>query len=184
MIVTISTSLQANILLDNNFHCQIADFGLARHSDITATRSTTALSFNFAAPELLGACIICNQSDEEGDCPGCGSNGTQRPKKTAETDVYGFGCFYYEVSTCFADQSRLILDRLDFFRPHTFQGNGRSSDNQVCYLWKASPSIARASSGRRCLGFNRVLLGDGSKEPCDDGRRFKHNGRHSTWEAV
>ena len=59
MIVTISTSLQANILLDNNFHCQIADFGLARHSDITATRSTTALSFNFAAPELLGACIIC-----------------------------------------------------------------------------------------------------------------------------
>ncbi|KAF8351893.1 kinase-like domain-containing protein, partial [Amanita rubescens] len=74
----------ANVLLDDNFHCQIADFGLARHSDITVTRSTTALSFSFSAPELFGACR-------------CGDNGTQRPMKTPETDVYGFGCLYYEI---------------------------------------------------------------------------------------
>ena len=178
MIISV-TIFQANILLDANFHCQIADFGLARHSDITVTRSTTALSFNFSAPELFGACSICNQSDEDGECPGCGKNGTQRPMKTPETDVYGFGCLYYEVSADFClnpyllGPEHLTSSCVDSFRPYAFQRIWRGSDNQVCHNWKASTSITRATIDGRRLEFNRSLLGDGSKESPDNGRHLE-----------
>ncbi|KAF8339488.1 kinase-like domain-containing protein, partial [Amanita rubescens] len=67
----------ANILLDMAFHAQIADFGLTIRADVTATRSTTPLTLRFAAPELF---------DDK-----------QKSKKTHETDVYAFGCLYYEI---------------------------------------------------------------------------------------
>ena len=64
--------------MDHNFHVQIADFGLTRLSEATATRSG-ALHINFAAPELFGL----TDDDDDG--------------RTQKSDVYAFGCLYYEV---------------------------------------------------------------------------------------
>jgi serine/threonine protein kinase len=86
--------LQENILLDPSFRSQVADFGLTRHCDITLTRSTWTFSLNFAAPELLGICLNCDQIL----CSDCGEGGPTTGKKTHQTDVYAFGCLYYQVS--------------------------------------------------------------------------------------
>jgi serine/threonine protein kinase len=69
---------------------KIADFGLARHNDATATQSW-ALSYNFAAPELFGdydSDDISSESDRD----------VQLMKRTFKTDVYAFACLYYEVA--------------------------------------------------------------------------------------
>ncbi|KAF8331184.1 kinase-like domain-containing protein [Amanita rubescens] len=83
-----------NVLLDSDFHCQITDFGLTRHSDATVAWSTKTFVPNFAAPELFGICAKCHQSS----CSGCyeGHN-RQHREKTMKTDVYSFGCLYYEI---------------------------------------------------------------------------------------
>lgn len=78
-------SLQENVLLDDNFHVQIADFGLTRLSEATNTRSG-ALHLHFAAPELFGQ----ESEDDEG-------SSDDTPSRTQMSDVYGFGCLYYEV---------------------------------------------------------------------------------------
>jgi hypothetical protein len=72
--------------LDDEFHAQIHDFGLSRHSDDTVTGSGV-LHLNFAAPELLG-CTDANTDKLE-------EHSTAR---TQVSDVYSFGCLYYEVS--------------------------------------------------------------------------------------
>ncbi|KAF8332437.1 kinase-like domain-containing protein [Amanita rubescens] len=82
-----------NILLDAYFRSQITDFGLTRHSDITITSSDTALTLGFAAPELFGVCSQCGQRE----CNGCSAYGIQKRRKTLQTDVYSFGCLYYEI---------------------------------------------------------------------------------------
>ena len=76
--------LQENVLLDDNFHIQIADFGLTRLSEATNTRSG-ALHLNLAAPELLG-----QSEDDE-------SPSDDPPPRTQMSDIYAFGCLYYEV---------------------------------------------------------------------------------------
>ena len=81
---------QDNILLDTGLHVKIADFGLTRLSEATLTRSG-ALHINFAAPELLG----CSQDDD---------TSADVPARTQKSDVYAFGCLYYEVS----DEARAI----------------------------------------------------------------------------
>ena len=92
---TYLVSFQGNVLLDSRFHCQITDFGSTRHFEATVTRSTKALSLNFAAPELFGVCTECGQTD----CDGCyESHEKQHSSKTMETDIYAFGCLYYAVS--------------------------------------------------------------------------------------
>ncbi|KAF8336178.1 kinase-like domain-containing protein, partial [Amanita rubescens] len=73
-----------NILLDANLHVQIADFGLTRLSEATNTQSG-ALHLNFAAPELFGFSKDENDSSED------------VPARTHMSDVYAFGCFYYEI---------------------------------------------------------------------------------------
>ena len=80
----IDPSLQVNVLLDANLHVQIADFGLTRLSEATNTKSG-ALHVNFAAPELFG---YCGDDDAEDD---------DAPIRTQKSDVYAFGCLYYEV---------------------------------------------------------------------------------------
>ncbi|KAF8336184.1 kinase-like domain-containing protein [Amanita rubescens] len=73
-----------NILLDADLHVQIADFGLTRHSEATNTRSG-GLHVNFAAPELFG---FCEDEDDSSD---------DVPARTQMSDVYAFGCLYYEI---------------------------------------------------------------------------------------
>ena len=71
--------------MDANLHAQIADFGLTRISEATNT-GTGARHLNFAAPELFGYCEG-NDSERDDDVP----------IKTQKSDVYAFGCLYYEV---------------------------------------------------------------------------------------
>ena len=87
------------MLLDSEFHCQITDFGLTRHSEMTVTGSSGAFLINSAAPELFGMCTTCCQFD----CVGShdGGNGQHRVK-TQKTDVYAFGCLYYTVRLRFS----------------------------------------------------------------------------------
>ncbi|KAF8333689.1 kinase-like domain-containing protein [Amanita rubescens] len=82
-----------NVLLNNKFHVQIADFGLTRLSEATNTRSG-ALHLNFAAPELL----------EYLDDASAG--------RTQMSDVYAFGCLCYEIYYArmpFADKQGLQI---------------------------------------------------------------------------
>ncbi|KAM6503101.1 Protein kinase-like domain containing protein, partial [Amanita muscaria] len=69
----------SNVLLDSEFHVKISDFGSTKHTDSTATK-TCAMTIRFSAPELF--------SDEEDQALW---------KRTKETDIYAFGCLYYEI---------------------------------------------------------------------------------------
>ena len=71
--------------MDADLHVQIADLGLTRLSEATNTRSG-ALHLNFAAPELFG---YCEDDDPKED--------DDVPSRTQMSDVYAFGCLYYEV---------------------------------------------------------------------------------------
>ena len=82
---------QGNVLLDSDFHCQITDFGLTRCSEATVAWTTKTFVAHYAAPELFGMCSVCNKMG----CDGC--HPEHRTTKTLETDVYAFGCLYYEV---------------------------------------------------------------------------------------
>ncbi|KAF8332884.1 kinase-like domain-containing protein [Amanita rubescens] len=73
-----------NVLLDDDLHVQIADFGLTRLTEATNTRSG-ALHLNFAAPELFG---ISEDDDDPSDDPS---------PRTKMSDVYAFGCLFYEI---------------------------------------------------------------------------------------
>ena len=78
MICWDTDSFQTNILLDANLHVQIAGFGLARVSEDLDNPSGT---IHFAAPELFGLPEVA-----------------QEMAKAYKSDVYAFGCLYYEVS--------------------------------------------------------------------------------------
>jgi hypothetical protein len=72
--------------LDADFRVQIADLGLTRLLDATNTQSG-AKHLNFAAPELFG----CFEDADDSDPP------AEDPSRTQMSDVYAFGCIYYEV---------------------------------------------------------------------------------------
>ena len=76
--------MQDHILLDNDLHVKIADFGLVHHSESSTATRNILPSFHFTAPELFP------------DWDGLNDLGDAFPS-TAETDVYAFGCLYYEV---------------------------------------------------------------------------------------
>ena len=74
--------MQVNVLLDANLHVQITGFGLAGMISEAKNIRPGALHSNFAAPELF-----CDDSEK----------GSNVPIRTQESDVYAFGCLYYEV---------------------------------------------------------------------------------------
>ena len=80
--------LQDNVLLDDELRVKIADFGLTRASEANNTRSGT-FNHNFAAPELLR--LLSGYI----------------PAQTHISDVYAFGCLYYEV--CHNNCTRALL---------------------------------------------------------------------------
>ncbi|KAF8344541.1 kinase-like domain-containing protein [Amanita rubescens] len=97
-----------NILLDSNIRVQIADFGLTRLSDATTTQ-TGAKHLNFAAPELFG-------NFDEVD-----SDDSDTPARTQMSDVYAFGCLFYEIhydSIPFAGKTDLQIVGLHFRGEH------------------------------------------------------------------
>ncbi|KAF8325508.1 kinase-like domain-containing protein [Amanita rubescens] len=75
-----------NVLLDADFRVQIADLGLTRLLDATNTQSG-AKHINFSAPELFGCLEDVDDSDPS----------AEDPLRTQMSDVYAFGCIYYEV---------------------------------------------------------------------------------------
>ena len=79
---------QDNVLLDAKFHVKIADFGLTRYSESTVTHSGS-LHYNFAAPELFGIPAEGNSASDDY---------VESTARTQKSDVYAFGCLYYEVS--------------------------------------------------------------------------------------
>ena len=85
------------MLIDSDFHCQIAGFQLSRHLDATVTR-VWSMSLNFAAPELFKLCPECGGSGCD-ECHEDDDMSREKWKKTKETDVYAFGCLYYTVGT-------------------------------------------------------------------------------------
>ncbi|KAF8345291.1 kinase-like domain-containing protein [Amanita rubescens] len=70
-----------NVLLDVNLHVQIADFGLTLLSGATNAQSE-AKHIHFAAPEQFG-----RRND----------NSDYDSVRTQMSDIYAFGCLYYEV---------------------------------------------------------------------------------------
>ncbi|PFH49089.1 hypothetical protein AMATHDRAFT_5234 [Amanita thiersii Skay4041] len=81
-----------NVVLDDDFHVRIMDFGLTRLSDATGT-VTDAFSFHFTAPELFDD----DMDDEQ----------LMRVKRTEQSDVYSFACLYYEIYYSFLPFERL-----------------------------------------------------------------------------
>ncbi|KAF8326171.1 kinase-like domain-containing protein [Amanita rubescens] len=75
-----------NVLLDADFRVQIADLGLTRLLDATNTQSG-AKHINFSAPELFGCLEDVDDSDPS----------AEDPLRTQMSDVYAFGCIYYEI---------------------------------------------------------------------------------------
>lgn len=67
---------QDNVLLDADFHVQITDFGLTRHSEATATGSSELFGHN--KPKF----------SDTGDSTA----------RTQESDIYAFGCLFYQVT--------------------------------------------------------------------------------------
>ena len=101
---------KSNVLLDSEFHVQIADFGLTRPVDITATHGG-AMSCHFAAPELFG---VENDNAEE----------TSLMTKTISSDVYAFGSLYYEVRYIFQFRCEMVMHSLVqiYFNELPFKG--------------------------------------------------------------
>ncbi|KAF8351865.1 kinase-like domain-containing protein [Amanita rubescens] len=134
-----------DVLLDANYHCQIADFGLTRHLDATFTQAASPSSLNFAAPELFGACDKCGGTS----CDTCRTDhdAPKGNRKTKETDVYAFGCLYYAIffdTLPFLGRSEYQIPRLvtSGSRPDRLK-NPTIDDNiwdiiQSC--WSAKPS--------------------------------------------
>ncbi|KAF8716612.1 hypothetical protein AX14_012280 [Amanita brunnescens Koide BX004] len=133
-----------NVLLDAEFHCQITDFGSTRHCDVTATRSTTTLSFHFAAPELFGMCATCGELDCEELHDG---DEEQHKMKTKKTDVYAFGCLYYAIffdTVPFHGKSDIQILRLITKGVHPVRLKNPIMEEHIWNLvhgcWKSIPS--------------------------------------------
>jgi serine/threonine protein kinase len=75
-------AFQHNILIDDELHIRLCDFGLALVGDATQGRMTTTAhgfgSCNWMSPERIMA---------------------ERHRRSTADDVYGFGCLGYYVST-------------------------------------------------------------------------------------
>jgi len=73
--------LEANILIDDDGHVRLTDFGLSIFIDATAHSTTGQGSLRWMAPELIDPA----------------SFGFERATKTQATDVYAFACLCVEL---------------------------------------------------------------------------------------
>ncbi|KAF8328317.1 kinase-like domain-containing protein [Amanita rubescens] len=133
-----------NILLDPEFHCQITDFGLTRHSDATVALTTKCFVPNFAAPELFGMCGECGHQECDGRHKG---HEMRHTGKTMETDVYAFGCLYYTIFFDIVpfhgkDILRITRSLISGDRPNRLQSPRMDDDtwNLIESCWKSRPS--------------------------------------------
>ncbi|KAF8626482.1 hypothetical protein AX17_006538 [Amanita inopinata Kibby_2008] len=124
----------SNILLDADFHVRISDFGVTRHADATATK-TYALSTYFSAPELF------DDGDDE-DAP-------YNIKRTEKTDVFAYGCTYYEI---YFDRMPLQDIRDIYVSAHILRGRRdirRSEPPLDDRTWSLIELSWQQNSGRR-----------------------------------
>jgi serine/threonine protein kinase len=87
--------LQNNILIDDDGHAVICDFGLSNVLDeLVATSSVLACSVRWQAPELIFDEDM-NDGDDDGE--------EEHPpsKLSPASDVWAFGCAAYEVCVSF-----------------------------------------------------------------------------------
>ena len=91
---------------------------------MTVTHSTAIVSLNFAAPELFGMCSNCGQ----GRCGGCSEDSARKRAKTRQTDVYAFGCLYYQVGFSYShihpaadDGPQIYFNAVPFAESSQFQ---------------------------------------------------------------
>ena len=155
---------QRNILLDSEFHCQVTDFGLTRHSEATVAWTTKTFVPNYAAPELFGMCSTCVRPE----CKGChqGHSG-----KTMETDVYAYGCLYYAVRlkhflTCLACWMTTCTDIL---RCCSVSSARSVSNHETCHKWCTRGPTRKSKNGRKYLESHPELLETQGFGSSDDG---------------
>ncbi|KAF8736319.1 hypothetical protein AX14_000496 [Amanita brunnescens Koide BX004] len=134
-----------NILVDSEFHCQIADFGTTQHYESTVARSTATLFLTFAAPELFGTCTACGlpECDDERH----GDHNVEKRSKTLETDIYAFGCVYYSTffdNIPFHDKNyfQVVLLVMNGARADRLESPGMEDDtwNLIQSCWEPIPS--------------------------------------------
>jgi serine/threonine protein kinase len=89
---------QANVLIDDDWHPQLADFGLSSFSDATQSQNTSYRgSVRWMAPELLSP-----------DAFGLGHF-----RRTKESDIHSLACLYLEVPFQHIARSELWLSECD-----------------------------------------------------------------------
>ena len=121
----ISTNInKENILLDANFHCQIADIGLTQNSDAIITLSASGFLFNYAAPELF-----VTQSESDSDDVLYEGHDLHKGSKTVKTDIYAFGCLYYAVRFAFVFLSWWLSGATSFCRSGIILFHSRVNSN-------------------------------------------------------
>ena len=164
---------QGNVLLDSEIHCQITDFGLTRCSKATVAWTTKTFVAHYAAPELFGMCCVCSKMG----CDGC--HPEHRTTKTLETDVYAFGCLYYEVrlkcSVLVFSSTLNYVTCTDILWCRSFSGENPISHYGMRHKWSASRAITKSKNWRQDMETHQELLDDQAFEASDNGSNSGDN---------
>jgi hypothetical protein len=97
---------------------------------------------NFSAPELFDASSNCDQLDVDG----YEVQSIQPGAKTAQTDVYAFGCLCYAVSLSI-HIVRVMVTRPDILRYRAFSRYTPITSSPACQRWRTSSTIGQSNDG-------------------------------------